>query len=131
SNQQPNVSRIGKITSAGVITELARAATQTYITGIVGGPDGNLWVTEVSSYWGDAVAKVNTAGWGTFTNDKLPNASAGPQSITVGPDNNLWFTEKNASAIGRITTTGLLTEYALAAGRGPQQIVAASDGALW
>jgi sugar lactone lactonase YvrE len=131
SNQQPSVARLGKISPTGVITELPTAASRTYITGIASGPDGNLWVTEVSSYWGDGVAKVNTAGWGTFTNYKLPNHAAGPQSIVSGPDNNLWFTESNGNAIGRITTGGLLTEFALAACSGPQQITRGPDGALW
>jgi virginiamycin B lyase len=123
--------RLGKISSTGTITELPRAATRTTITGIVGGPDGNLWVTEVSPYWGDGIAKVNTAGWGTFTNYMLPNHSAGPQSITVGPDNKLWFTESSGDKIGAISTTGMLTEYALPTGSHPQQIVSGSDGALW
>jgi virginiamycin B lyase len=123
--------RLGTISPTGPITELATGATRTTITGIVGGPDGNLWVTEVSSYWGDAVSKVVTTGFGKFTNYRLPNRSAGPQSITVGADNNLWFTESGDDKIGKITTGGVITEYALAAGSKPQQIVAGSEGALW
>jgi streptogramin lyase len=130
SNQQPNTARLARISATGVITYLARAATQTSITDLVSGPDGNLWVTQVSSYWGDSIAKVNTAGWGTFTNYRLANGSAGPQSITVGPDNNLWFTEKSASAIGKITPAGTLTEYSLGAGKGPQDITS-GPGGLW
>jgi virginiamycin B lyase len=123
--------RIDRISSTGTITQLATGATRTSITGMVGGPDGNLWVTQVSSYWGDSIAKVVTSGWGKFTNFHLSNAHAGPQSITVGPDNNLWFTESSASKIGRITTSGTITEFALAAGSAPQQIVSGPDGALW
>jgi len=130
-NQQPNLARIGWISSSGVLTLLATAASQTYITGIVKGPDGNLWVTEVSSYWGDRVAKVNTAGWGTFTNYRLANFSAGPQAIAVGPDGNLWFTEAKSSSIGRITTTGSIVEFALASGSRPQRITSGPDGNLW
>jgi virginiamycin B lyase len=123
--------RLGWISSTGTITQLATGATRTTITGIVGGPDGNLWVTEVSNYWGDGVARVVTSGYGKFTNYKLPSPHANPQSITVGPDNNLWFTESSADKIGQITTGGALTEYALAAGSRPQQIVSGPDGALW
>ena len=123
--------RLGWISSTGTITLLAVGATRTTITGLVGGPDGNLWVTQISTYWGDSVAKVSTAGWGSFTNYRLPTPAAGPQSITVGPDNNLWFTEAGASKIGRITTGGGLTEFALPAGSKPQQIVAGPDGSLW
>lgn len=122
--------RLGTISPGGTITLLATGATRTTITGIVGGPDGNLWVTQVSSYWGDGVAKVVTVGWGKFTNYRLPSA-AGPQSITVGPDNNLWFTESGASKIGTITTSGVMTEFVLAPGSNPQQLVSGPDGALW
>jgi virginiamycin B lyase len=123
--------RFGLISSTGTITQLATGATRTAITGMVGGPDGNLWVTEVSSYWGDAVSKVVTSGFSKFTNYRLSNPHASPQSITVGPDHNLWFTESGASKIGQITVSGVVTEYTLAAGSGPQQIVSGPDGALW
>jgi virginiamycin B lyase len=123
--------RIGSISSTGVISQLATGATRTTITGMVGSPDGNLWVTEVSNYWGDAVAKVTTTGYGRFTNYRLANRSASPQSITVGPDHNLWFTEAGAGRIGQITVSGAITEYTLAAGSNPQQIVAGPDGAVW
>jgi virginiamycin B lyase len=123
--------RLGTISSTGTITQLATGATRTTITGIVGGPDGNLWVTEVSPYWGDAVARVTTVGWGSFTNYRLPTAIASPQSITVGADNNLWFTESSGNKIGRITIGGALTEFALPTSSQPQQIVSGPDGALW
>jgi virginiamycin B lyase len=123
--------RLGTINSTGTITQLATGATRTTITSIVGGPDGNLWVTEVSSYWGDAVARVNTSGFGSFTNYRLANRSAGPQSITVGADSNLWFTESSGNQIGRITSSGVVTQFTLATGSRPQQIVSGPDGALW
>src|SRR5207248_2189178 len=78
ANAQTNVSRIGSITSTGVIHEIPTAQSASSITGIVGGPDGNLWVSIVSTQWGDSVAKVTTAGWGSFTNYKLL-AGSGPQ----------------------------------------------------
>jgi virginiamycin B lyase len=123
--------RLGKINSTGTIAQLATGATRTTITSIVGGPDGNLWVTEVSSYWGDAVSKVKTTGFGSFTNFRLSNHSAGPQSITVGADNKLWFTESGANKIGQISTGGTIDEFALPAGSAPQQIVSGPDGAVW
>jgi streptogramin lyase len=123
--------RIGWISPSGTITQLATGATRTTITGMVGGPDGNLWVTEVSSYWGDAVTRVNTSGFGSFTNYRLANRSASPQSITVGADNNLWFTESSGNQIGRITTSGVVTQFTLATGSRAQQVVSGPDGALW
>jgi streptogramin lyase len=130
SNEQPNLARLAKISVAGVITYLPTAQTQSYISDLVSGPDGNLWVTIISTRWGDSVAKVSTAGWGTFTHYLLTPGSS-PQSITVGPDNNLWFTEKNTDTIGRLTTTGLKTEFALGAGKGPQDISAGPGNSLY
>jgi virginiamycin B lyase len=33
--------------------------------------------------------------------------------ITLGSDGNLWFTERFANRIGKITTSGTITEYDL------------------
>jgi len=49
--------------------------------------------------------------------------------IAAGPDGALWFTEENIKKIGRITTTGVITEYQAPAG--PSFITAGPDGALW
>ncbi|MHB1207138.1 MAG: Vgb family protein, partial [Rhodospirillaceae bacterium] len=78
----------------------------------------------------------------TFTEYSIPTASAGPFTITTGPDGALWFTETDAGKIGRITTSGTLTEYTLPlytdplAGGSPRSsepacIVSAPDGNLW
>jgi streptogramin lyase len=131
SVESSSVARLGKISSTGVVSMLPSANSAATISSLVGGPDGNLWVTRVSSRWGDSVSKVNTTGNGSWTHYKLPTAGSNPQSITVGSDGNLWFTEKNASKIGRITTAGVLTEFALPSGRAPQQITLGSDGNLW
>jgi streptogramin lyase len=124
---------IGTISSTGSITELGTEETETYINGLVGGPDGNLWATQ-SSYWAslNGVVKVSTAGFGSFKGYPFGDIiSDEPQSITVGPDNALWFTDARASLIGQITTSGLSTVFALPAGSQPQQIVAGPDDAVW
>ena len=61
-----------------------------------------------------------------------------PNGIAAGPDGALWFTDfgTNGSGangkIGRITTTGVITEYPLLTSNGgPQEITAGPDGALW
>jgi streptogramin lyase len=52
-----------------------------------------------------------------------------PSDIAVGSDKNLWFTETNA--IGKITTSGEVTEYELPSGGEPRGITAGPDGNLW
>lgn len=72
----------------------------------------------------------------------LPNPSSGPAGITTGPDGALWFTEETpgptspggpgGNRIGRITTSGAITEYPIpTTSAQPAEIVAGPDNALW
>jgi len=58
--------------------------------------------------------------------------SGDPAGIAAGPDGNLWFTKNNAGNIGRITLSGVVTEFAIpTAASGPTSIARGSDGNLW
>ena len=58
--------------------------------------------------------------------------SGDPAGIVAGPDGNLWFTKNNAGKIGRITLSGVVTEFAIPTGSsGPDSITRGSDGNLW
>jgi serine/threonine protein kinase len=60
------------------------------------------------------------------------SAGSGLFGITAGPDGNLWFTENSANKIGRISTSGTITEFPVpTAGSGPNEIAAGCDGNLW
>src|SRR5439155_6426898 len=55
-----------------------------------------------------------------------------PGGITAGPDGNLWFTEIASNNIGRISTAGVITEFAVpTANSAPFGITAGPDGNLW
>src|SRR6266516_4026608 len=55
-----------------------------------------------------------------------------PVGITAGPDGNLWFTEIASNNIGRISTAGVITEFAVpTANSAPALIMAGPDGNLW
>ena len=57
---------------------------------------------------------------------------SGPGSIVAGPDGALWFTEYLANNIGRITTAGAVTTYAVPTfDAGPSGITVGPDNALW
>ena len=105
--------------------------------GITTGPDGALWFTEALD---NKIGRISTAG--VFTEYPVPNLNgrtAGPSSITSGPDGALWFTV--TFGIGRITTSGLITEFSLGSGavgtpnsgsgNGDPTITSGPDGALW
>jgi virginiamycin B lyase len=52
--------------------------------------------------------------------------------LTAGPDGNVWFTDIQTSSIGRITPTGVVTEFPLPApDSGPFMIATGPDGNLW
>jgi virginiamycin B lyase len=63
----------------------------------------------------------------------VPTPNSGPWYITTGPDGALWFTENSANKIGRITTSGQITEYALPTQdqTNPLGITTGPGGALW
>jgi virginiamycin B lyase len=61
----------------------------------------------------------------------FPNRGGDLTAIAPGPDGNLWFTDHNLSYIGRITTRGRVTKYALRANAHPFGIAAGSDGNVW
>jgi virginiamycin B lyase len=122
-----NVTYSGDI--CGTITEFALpSGTSAGPLGIVGGPDGAMWVTEINS---NKIARMPIDGSsGTEFGGLTP--SAGPALITVGPDHNLWFTEDAASNIARMTTSGTVTEFhTITANSAPVGIVAGPDGNLW
>jgi virginiamycin B lyase len=67
----------------------------------------------------------------TITNYTDPSIN-GPEQITAGPDGALWFTNSTNNSIGRISTSGVVTNYPLPAdGTQPYGITTGPDGALW
>jgi streptogramin lyase len=70
----------------------------------------------------------------TITEFPLPplsfGGSFGATAVTAGPDGNVWFTDPVAGAIGRITPSGQVTEFASPLG-GAGTITAGPDGNLW
>jgi streptogramin lyase len=132
---------IGRITMSGVITEfpLDNASPQA----VTQGADGALWFTAaVPNVAGvdnpNAIGRITTSGSVT-----IYPVSLSPQQITAGPDGALWFTEieplgafrpspNGISMIGRLTTSGVLTEFPIpTAGANAQGIAAGPDGNLW
>src|SRR6266545_890743 len=120
-------SRIGRITTAGVISEFTVPTTSSGPFGIAAGPDGELWFTEG---FGNKVGRITTSG--TFAEFTIPTATSAPARIAAGPDGALWFAELGGDKIGRITTAGALSEFNVpTAAAGPSGITAGPDGALW
>jgi len=101
---------------------------------------------------GDTTALLYDGGYGsgTLTASALGAAAPAPVSffplvattetplpaghtaheIIVGPDGALWFVD-SPLLLGRITTSGALTQYAVPANWNPHSICAGPDGAIW
>jgi virginiamycin B lyase len=118
--------KIGRITSAGAITEFAvHPPKGRTLFGIVAGPDGALWFTEPND---KTIGRITTAG--KVTEYAVP--SGHPTGIALGPDGALWFTSVVPSMVSRIDTHGAIAQYPLATSFDkPGGIAAGSDGALW
>ncbi len=71
----------------------------------------------------------------TITEYALPTKDSWPGGITVGPDGAIWFVETGANQIGRITSDGKITEYAVPTAHAinPYQgfLTVGPDGAIW
>src|SRR5262249_5507722 len=98
---------IGRITTAGVVTEYPITATRTGVSfpdAITAGPDGALWFTDINAA---AIGRVTTAG--VITDDPIPASPHDPYAdiggTRAGRDGALWFTDRNFTdsngAIGR------------------------------
>jgi len=118
---EPGVNKIGRITTAGVITEYATGSTPQRIAT---GPDGALWFTESLA---NKIGRITTSG--AITEYPVPTLGTAPNSITTGPDGALWFTE--SAKIGRIDAAGMVKEYPIPSGVQPSGIATGPDGALW
>lgn len=135
---EANTAKIGRITTAGTLTEYPISATAGSPSRIVSGSDGALWFTEYIGTNG-RVGRITTGG--TITEYPLPCLphcdDHYPRGITAGPDGALWFTDINRPNIWRITTSGAISGYGLfvvnggGVGSVPGDITVGPDGALW
>ena len=88
-----------------------------------------------------SMGRITTAG--SITQYAIPNTwyYIQPVGLTAGPDGALWFTLANETfpggavgvggIIGRVSTSGSVTEFPLPEGISPGPIAAGPDGALW
>jgi virginiamycin B lyase len=129
--------QIGRITTAGAITEFP-ASKSAGPDGITAGPDGNIWFCEsgVGHTGGLTIGRMTTSGTNYTEFPVKTRKNAGVRYIVPSPDGsqNLWFTEQLADNVGKISTSGTVSEFSLkVAGNDPQPngIAAGPDGALW
>ena len=135
---EESANAIGRITTKGKVTNYTKGITAgSEPFSIAAGPDGALWFTE---YMGGRIGRITTAGKVTeYSRDITPTEY--PFGIAAGPDGAMWFTESesygsgysDAAKIGRITTSGKITEYekGLTSKSDPTAIVQGPDHDMW
>ncbi len=87
-----------------------------------------MWLTKRSDQGYDAIQRISRNG--TVKPFRLPHKESDPRDITRGTDGAMWFTEYFGDRIGRITSSGKITEFRL----GVQPfggITAGPEGDLW
>jgi virginiamycin B lyase len=142
----PAQASVSRMTTSGVVTATYTTSFPAGADDIVTGPDGALWFTSNTGYCPIKVANgcylvtypsiVRMTTGGSFTEYGVPEplgtGPTGPQDITTGPDGALWFTSYGPQgAVGRITTSGVMTNCTSSALKTPAGITAGPDGAIW
>jgi streptogramin lyase len=118
--------KLGQVTTLYTLSESIAGGNP---IGIVFGPDGNLWYCNSFS---SAIVKLAPGSSAPLKTFLTPTLFSQPGGITVGSDGALWFTEGTGNAIGRITTSGAITEYPVpTSGAGPDAIATGPDGSIW
>jgi virginiamycin B lyase len=123
---QPRDNQIGRITTAGDLTEYTLSVPGARPDAITLGPDNNLWFTAPGAA---AIGRITPGG----SIELFQGAAAGAQDITAGPDGTLWFTASLGNSIGRISTSGtILGNFPVPTpGAEPAGITVGPGGGLW
>ena len=116
--------KIASVTPAGSVTEIQFSFFGVSV-GITTGPDGNIWFTDQTEH---AVWRYNPST-GIFAEFPTPTPNSFPGDITTGADGNMWFTEQAVDKFGRITPSGVVTEFSGV--NSPSSITAGPDGNIW
>jgi streptogramin lyase len=117
-----------------------------YPVAITAGPGGAMWFTDQRpGTAGKAfIGRVGAMASPSVSEYPIPTGSASdlpvesePVGIALGAEGDLWFTDQGQTAsghnlIGRISTTGAITEYPVPqVGAEPTAVAAGSDGNIW
>src|SRR5262249_55829437 len=121
---------IGRINpTTGTITEYVVPLNSS--GGIAAGPDGKVWF----GVGGYGIGRIDPFT-GAITEFALPPAAVPwgtPTGLVAGPDGNVWFgTVYGSDVVGRITPSGVITQYVVSSGQGTVfSLATGPDGNVW
>jgi virginiamycin B lyase len=120
---EESAGKIGRLTTAGVLTDYDITTPSSQPYQIAAGPDAAMWFTESATA---KIGRITTAG---VVTDEFGALAGHPTAITTGPDSALWYVADNA--VGRMTSSGTATTYTAAGFGGSNGIATGPDSALW
>lgn len=131
---EPILDKIGRITTAGVVTQFPLPTPNAFPLHMTTGPDGNVWFSEVGA---NRIGRITPTG--VVTEFPIPAADVTPdgtpQGITTGSDGEIWFAEFSSGSIGRVDpATGAMSFFPVgpvAHDEGPVALTNGPDGNLW
>ncbi len=126
------------------ITEYTIPTTNSEPWGMTAGPDDALWFGEGTNIGRIAIDGTVTEYPLLVAHTDLHFSPSGPDGLVSGPDGAIWFIDDIQNKIGRMTTEGEITEYAIPSGMEtqdnnylpyttslPRGLVVGADNALW
>jgi virginiamycin B lyase len=128
---------VGRLSPDGQVAEFRVRTGEGDALSLAFGAGGYLWLTRETPGGHDAIQRISSDhSVRTFA---LPHAHSGPGDITRGTDGAMWFTEYFGERLGRITSSGKITEYPLPVRAGGEEtpvqpvggIAAGTEGDIW
>ena len=124
---ESEISKIGRITPQGDITEFGDGITFGARPLSLVVRDGALWFSEAA---GNRIGRITMDG--KVTEYPIPSHDSQPRAMVTHPDGSIWFVETSTNALGRIDRDGRITEHPVptpnASLRG---VTVGADGDLW
>ncbi len=96
---------IGRVTAAGVVSELAIPTAAAGPLGIVAGANGSLFFAE---NYVSKIGSVTPAG--VFTELDVPTSAAFPAELALAANGSVWFTESSGGKLAALTDAGAFRE---------------------
>jgi virginiamycin B lyase len=134
---EPGSGVIGRLTPGGELSEFGATIPGFAPTTLIAAPDGSLLFFYGGT--GSGVGRISPSGEFTTAATMLTSPGEILGGAAIGADGNLWYSLQvgfDASAIGRVTASGQVTEFhdCLHYGQpyfGPAELVLGADGNLW
>jgi len=121
---RPDVPYLARFSPAGSIDLFPIGGGGLDSGGLISGPDGYIWFTELSKSRMDRASLS-----GVIQSLPLPGGAA---ALTTGPDRNIWVVMMASNEIARVGVDGSVTGFPIPTPMAfPQAIATGPDGAIW